>query len=55
MKKYVDETILENLVNKIEEIEKKMVSVENCYPVGAVYISTTITNPNTIFGFGKWE
>ena len=24
------------------------------YPVGAIYISTVATNPNTLFGFGTW-
>ena len=24
------------------------------YPVGAIYVSTVATNPNTLFGFGTW-
>jgi len=28
--------------------------LELTYPVGAIYISTVATNPNTLFGFGTW-
>lgn len=31
------------------------VSLQSVYPVGAIYISTTVTNPSTLFGFGAWE
>lgn len=30
-------------------------SLQSVYPVGAVYISTSATNPGTLFGFGTWE
>lgn len=30
-------------------------SLQSVYPVGAVYISTADTNPETLFGFGSWE
>ena len=30
-------------------------SLQSVYPVGAVYISTSDTNPETLFGFGTWE
>jgi len=28
--------------------------LELAYPIGAIYISTVSTNPNTLFGFGTW-
>jgi len=31
------------------------VSLQAVWPVGAIYISTTATNPSTLFGFGAWE
>lgn len=31
-----------------------MTSIENCYPVGAIYISTANTNPSSTLGFGTW-
>lgn len=30
-------------------------SLQSVYPVGAVYISTADTDPETLFGFGSWE
>lgn len=55
MKKYVDEELLNILKTRLEEIESKMTSVENCYPVGSIYLSVNATNPNSILGFGTWE
>lgn len=38
-----------------EDIQGMVASVmEKCYPVGSLYISTSSTNPKTIFGFGTW-
>lgn len=39
-------TIDENVT--VTEVLRKV------YPVGSIYISTTSTNPNTVFGFGTW-
>lgn len=55
MKKYVDEELLNTLIARLEEIENKMTSVENCYPIGSIYLSVNTTNPNDILGFGTWE
>lgn len=30
-------------------------TLDQVYPVGAVYISTVATSPATLFGFGTWE
>ena len=54
MKKYVDEEVLESLIDRLEEVENKMTSIENCYPIGSIYISMNNTNPGTTFGFGTW-
>lgn len=55
IRKYVDEELLNTLIARLEEVENKMTSVENCYPVGSVYISIDATNPETTLGFGIWE
>lgn len=55
MKKYVDEELLNTLIARLEEVENKMTSVENCYPIGSIYLSVNTTNPNNILGFGTWE
>lgn len=54
MKKYVDEELLNTLISRLDEIEDKMTSIENCYPIGSVYISVNNTNPETALGFGTW-
>ena len=54
MKKYVDEELLNTLISRLDEIEAKMTSIENCYPIGSVYISVNNTNPETALGFGTW-
>lgn len=39
--------------------ETKKITVANVfallYPVGSIYISTSSTNPNTLWGFGTWS
>lgn len=51
------------LVNKAEGggVSEEMLkeffaqSFQAVYPVGAIYISTVATNPETLFGFGAWQ
>ena len=31
-----------------------MTSIENCYPIGAIYLSTIAGNPSSLLGFGTW-
>ena len=31
------------------------ISLEDVYPVGAIYMSAAATDPGTLFGFGTWE
>lgn len=39
-----------------EDVTKVINNVlDKAWPVGAIYTSTVPTNPNTLFGFGKWE
>lgn len=54
MKKYVDEEQLNTLITRLDDIESKMTSIENCYPIGAIYLSTTAGNPSSLLGFGTW-
>lgn len=51
---YVDEEQLNTLITRLDDIESKMTSIENCYPIGSVYISVNNTNPETALGFGTW-
>lgn len=59
MKEYVDfdslNEIITSLQKRVEEVEDKMTSIENCYPIGSVYISVNNINPGTALGFGTWE
>jgi hypothetical protein len=55
MKKYVDETAIENLQAQLDALKKSIVSINTCYPIGSIYISVSSENPASIFGFGTWE
>ena len=51
---YVDEEQLNTLITRLDDIENKMTSIENCYPIGTIYLSTTAGNPSSLLGFGTW-
>jgi hypothetical protein len=55
MKKYVDETAIENLQAQFETMKKTIVNIDNCYPVGSIYITASSSSPAATFGFGTWE
>lgn len=40
--------------NDIETINSKMLSIDNIYPIGSIYISASNTNPANFIG-GEWE
>lgn len=41
--------------NASGDVEYKLLSIEEVYPVGCIYTTTVATNPATVFGFGTWE
>lgn len=47
---------LENLLNRIDALENgtNTTYLNKVYPVGSIYISTSSTNPGTLFG-GTWQ
>lgn len=54
---FLDEVGLAHLWQKIKGplYAPTSVALQTIYQPGALYISTTSTNPETLFGFGKWE
>ena len=47
------QAIVKEAVNGV--LAQKATFLESFYPVGAIFMSMTSTNPNTLFGFGTWE
>lgn len=35
--------------------ERTLIDIDQAWPVGAIYLSVSPTNPGTTFGFGTWE
>ena len=50
---YIFENLSKNFIeNQVSAIAITM--LEKVYPIGAIYISSSTTNPKDIFGFGTW-
>ena len=51
------QTLFENLSKNFFENQVSAIAItmlEKVYPIGAIYISSSATNPKDIFGFGTW-
>lgn len=48
-------SINSQIPNANGDIEYKLLSLEEIYPIGCIYTTTVGTNPASVFGFGTWE
>lgn len=46
--------ILDDLYQKVGTLRRSVVTTEDVYPVGSIFIAAKNVNPETLFG-GKWE
>lgn len=46
--------IVDDLYAKFGSLRRSVLTTEDVYPVGSIYIAVTAVNPATLFG-GKWE
>lgn len=46
--------IIDDLYGKLGFTRRRVITTEDVYPVGAIYISATMVNPEELFG-GKWK
>lgn len=44
-----------NFATTMTNLISTKATLQQVYPVGAIYLSTVSTNPRTLFGFGTWE
>lgn len=44
-----------NFATTITNLIGTKATLQQVYPVGAIYMSTVATSPSTLFGFGEWE
>lgn len=42
------------ITNELNTLNNKILTLDNIYPIGSIYMSTSPTNPQNLFG-GKWE
>lgn len=45
----------ETPIYDVNLMKMQQYALENCYPIGAIYITLNNENPNITFGFGTWE
>ena len=52
-----DILLRESLINYLTKTEAQntYATLQQVYPVGAIYLSANATNPATLFGFGTWQ
>lgn len=52
-----DILLRESLINYLTKTEAQntYATLQQVYPIGAIYLSVNATNPTTLFGFGTWQ